>query len=254
VIRDGRAAGVRLASGDIIDAGRVVLAAGAYNSPQILHRTGIGPREVLASIGVESLLEVPGVGENLLDHVSSLVILEAERKAVSEFLSIGPALKLRTAPGLVVEDVKFTFLPGDLFGLPGMNGFFIEVSNCESQGVVRAISRDPQEGPDIDHRYFSEPKDLDRMVGGAKVAIEVAKVMSDTIKCDVLLPDPESARDEEALRRVLQAGRMAGSAKNTQPCRFIVLALGHPVAGTTSGMGAQRTPLDKMSHRERWGS
>ena len=201
VIRDGRAAGVRLASGDIIDAGRVVLAAGAYNSPQILHRTGIGPREVLASIGVESLLEVPGVGENLLDHVSSLVILEAERKAVSEFLSIGPALKLRTAPGLVVEDVKFTLIPGELFGLPGLNGFYIEVSNCESQGVVRAISRDPQEGPDIDHRYFSEPKDLDRMVGGAKVAIEVAKVMSDTIKCDVLLPDPESARDEEALRR-----------------------------------------------------
>lgn len=148
----------------------------------------------------------------------------------------------------------------------------------------------------------------------------------------------EQAVDEETLRRVLQAGRMAGSAKNLQPCRFvvltdlahkeelaacgqfsswipqapvniaivvpedgrdfdagrtaqnmmiasnalglgscpvtmhdkdcartvlglpdgyrvaIVLALGHPVPGTTSGMGAQRTPLDEMYYRERWGS
>jgi choline dehydrogenase len=100
----------------------------------------------------------------------------------------------------VVEDVKFTLIPGELFGLPGLNGFYVEVSNCESEGVVRAMSRDPQAGPDIDHRYFSDSKDLDRMVGGAKVAMEVAKVMSHTIKCEVLLPDPASARDEEALR------------------------------------------------------
>ena len=200
VIRGGRAAGVRLASGDVIEAGRLVLAAGAYNSPQILHRTGIGPRDVVASIRVEPMLELPGVGEHLLDHVSSLVILDTVRKPLSEFVSIGPALKLRTASGLAVDDVKFTLIPGELFGLPGMNGFFIEVSNCESQGVVRATSRDPQSPPEIDHRYFSESRDLDRMVGAAKVALEVAKVMSDTVKCEVLLPDAESARDEEALR------------------------------------------------------
>lgn len=148
----------------------------------------------------------------------------------------------------------------------------------------------------------------------------------------------EQPIDGDTLRLVLQAGRMAGSAKNTQPCRFvvltdvahkeelaacgqfsswipqapvnvaivipedgrdfdagrtaqnmmiasnalglascpvtmhdrdgarnvlglpdghrvsIVLALGHPVPGTTSGMGAPRTPLDEMVHRERWGS
>jgi choline dehydrogenase len=39
------------------------------------------------------------------------------------------------------------------------------------------------------------------MVGAGKVAIEVAKVMNDSVKCEVLLPDPESARDDEGLRR-----------------------------------------------------
>jgi choline dehydrogenase-like flavoprotein len=100
-----------------------------------------------------------------------------------------------------VEDVKFTFMSGELFSLPGLNGMYIEVSNCESEGVVRAATRDPRARPVIEHRYFSNPKDLDRMVGAAKVALEVAKVVGATTKFEVLLPDAESARDEEALRR-----------------------------------------------------
>jgi choline dehydrogenase len=81
VIRDGRATGVRLAGGEVVEGGRVVLAAGAYNSPQILQRTGVGPREVLRQIGVETLLDLPGVGEHLLDHVSTLFVVDAGRKA-----------------------------------------------------------------------------------------------------------------------------------------------------------------------------
>lgn len=201
VITGGRATGVRLAGGDVIESNRVVLAAGAYNSPQILHRTGVGPRQVLSQIGVDTVLDLPGVGEHLLDHVATLFIAEAGRQAPNDFVPIGPGLKFRTDPGLVVEDVKFTFMSGELFALPGLNGFYIEVSNCESEGVVRAASRDPRTPPSIEHRYFSNSKDLDRMVGAAKVALEVAKVVGDSTKFEVLLPDAESARDEEALRR-----------------------------------------------------
>jgi choline dehydrogenase len=101
----------------------------------------------------------------------------------------------------VVDDVKFTFMSGELFALPGLNGLYIEVSNCESEGVVRAASRDPRTPPSIEHRYFSNSKDLDRMVGAAKVALEVAKVVGDSTKFEVLIPDAETARDEEAMRR-----------------------------------------------------
>jgi choline dehydrogenase-like flavoprotein len=201
VIQDGRATGVRLAGGEVIEGGRVILAAGAYNSPQILHRTGIGPREVLDHIGVDVVLESPGVGENLLDHASTLVIADAGQKVPPGFIPLGPTLKLRTVPGLAVDDAKFTFTAGEIFALPGLNGFYVEVSNCESQGVVRTVSRDPSVAPHIDHRYFSVSRDLDRMVGAVKVAIEVAKVMSGSMRCEVLLPDPVTARDDEALRR-----------------------------------------------------
>ena len=203
LISDGRAAGVRLAGGEVIESGKVVLAAGAYNSPQILHRTGIGSREVLEQIGVDVMLESPGVGENLLDHALTLIAFDAGQKVPAGFVPIGPTLKLRTAPGLSVDDVKFTFVFGELFAMPGLNGFVVEVSNSESQGVVRAASTDPRVQPHIDHRYFSNPRDLDRLVGGAKVAFEVAKVLGESVKCELLLPDAETARDEEALRRHL---------------------------------------------------
>jgi len=201
LLRDGRAVGVRLAGGETVEATRVVLAAGAYNSPQVLERSGIGPRERLRAIGVDTLLDLPGVGENLLDHVSSLVALDTGQQAPADFIPIGPTLKLRTEPGLVVDDVKFTFLFGELFAMPGLSGLYLEVSNCESRGTVHASGRDPRMEPHIEHRFFSNHRDLDRMVGGARAAFQVAEVLAESMRCELLLPDPETARDEEALRQ-----------------------------------------------------
>ena len=200
-LQDGRATGVRLAGGEELEAGRVVLAAGAYNSPQILQRSGVGPAEVLRSIGVDPLLDLPGVGEHLLDHVSSLIALDTGQLAPSGFIPIGPTLKLRTQAGLAVDDVKFTFVFGELFAMPGLSGLYIEVSNCESEGIVRAVSRDPRAEPHIEHRFFSNPRDLDRLLGGARAALAVAEVLGSSIRCEPLLPDAETARDPEALRQ-----------------------------------------------------
>ncbi|HET7420269.1 MAG TPA: GMC family oxidoreductase N-terminal domain-containing protein [Candidatus Dormibacteraeota bacterium] len=203
VVRDGRAAGVKIAGGEVVEAANVVLAAGAYNSPQILQRSGIGPRDLLRGLGVDPVLDLPGVGENLLDHVLTLIAVDAGQTVPGDFIPIGPTLKLRTSPDLPVDDVKFTFAFGELFAMPGLNGFVVEVSDCESKGFVHATSKDPRAAPHIDHRYFSNPRDLDRMIGAARVAVEVAAVLDQTSKCELLLPDPETARDEEALREHL---------------------------------------------------
>jgi choline dehydrogenase len=200
VIRDGRAAGVRLAGGEVLTARRVVLAAGAYNSPALLQRSGVGAPDVLRGLGVDMVLASPGVGENLLDHVSTLVVLDVGRNVETGGVLVGPALKIRTQPHLGVDDVKFTFVLGELFTMPGLVGFYIEVSNCESTGYVRATSKDPDAEPDIDHRYFSNPADLERMLGAARVAFDVAGVMNESLTCEVILPDAATARDPELLR------------------------------------------------------
>ena len=201
VIRDGHAKGVRLASGEEVEGRRVVLSAGAYNSPALLQRSGIGGQDVLRRLGVDVAVASPGVGENLLDHVSTLVVLDMGPNVETGGLMIGPALKIRTQPGLAVDDLKFTFVLGDLFTMPGLTGFYVEVSSCESMGFVRAKSKDPCAEPEIDHRYFSDPKDLDRMMCGARVAGEVADVMNESISCEVILPDAETLRSAELLRQ-----------------------------------------------------
>ena len=76
-VRGGTATGVRLAGGEVVTAGRVVLAAGAYASPAILQRSGIGPAAQLRPLGVAVVADLPGVGKNLIDHPLVAVDLPA---------------------------------------------------------------------------------------------------------------------------------------------------------------------------------
>src|SRR5205085_2497839 len=104
------------------------------------------------------------------------------------FIPIGPTLKLRSREGLAVDDVKFTFVFGELFAMPGLSGLYIEVSNCESEGIVRAVSRDPRAEPHIEHRFFSDPRDLDRLLGAENLYIADASVMPTVPRANINLP------------------------------------------------------------------
>src|SRR6185437_13477115 len=68
VLSSGRAAGIRLATGEVINADLIVLAGGAYASPAILARSGIGPAGPLADLGIDVVVKLEGVGANLIDH------------------------------------------------------------------------------------------------------------------------------------------------------------------------------------------
>lgn len=82
IVEEGRAVGVRLGSGadsEDVFADEVVLSAGAIGSPVILLRSGIGPADELAALGIPVVVEAPGVGKNLHDHLLSPVIFTTER-------------------------------------------------------------------------------------------------------------------------------------------------------------------------------
>ncbi|HKT56950.1 MAG TPA: FAD-dependent oxidoreductase [Microbacterium sp.] len=81
IVENGRAVGVRYRrDGEEMErrADEVVLAAGALDSPAILQRSGIGPAELLAGLGIPVVLDAPGVGENLHDHLLAPVIFTTE--------------------------------------------------------------------------------------------------------------------------------------------------------------------------------
>ena len=87
----------------------VILAAGVFNSPQILHRSGVGPPELLADIGAQVVHALPGVGENLRDHVFAPVV--ARVKGVETINEMSHGLRLAR------EVLKYVFTRRGLLAL-----------------------------------------------------------------------------------------------------------------------------------------
>jgi choline dehydrogenase len=200
LLEDSRAAGVRLQSGAEVRARRVVLAAGAYSSPAVLLRSGIGPRDELARHDIACVVDLPGVGRNLMDHPVSLISMLTEYRTDPDLLRFPVTLKCRSAPDLDVDDLKISFYPGDVFNLHGLAGIYLEVNVSDSRGEVGLSEVDPGAAPRIEHRFLSHPDDMTRILVAFHEAHRIASVMAESRSCELLLPDPDTIADETRLR------------------------------------------------------
>jgi choline dehydrogenase len=202
---EGRATGVtgrRLGEEIEIRAEReVVLAAGAYNSPQLLMLSGIGPAEQLGPLGIPVIVDQPLVGQNLQDHpqfwlvyahsqpVSLLVAGEEryQRQYAEErsgpLASNGPEAGgfLRSSAELDRPDLQFTSLPvmfadGGL-GFPTAHALSYGgyVLQPRSRGSVTLGSDDPTAKPRISHNYYADETDLRTAVAGVRAALRFAE-------------------------------------------------------------------------------
>ena len=187
----------------------IVLAAGAINSPQILQLSGIGPGEKLRAVGVELVVELPGVGANLQDHLQVRLVhelrepmsvnddvrtLAGKTRTILRYaltrtgpmtLSAGQvALFTRALPHSATPDIQFHFIPfsadGPGQGLHPYSG--VTSSVCclrpESRGRVEIVSANPREAPAIHLNYLAEAADRRVMVEGLKVARRIAAAPS----------------------------------------------------------------------------
>ncbi len=181
VVTGGRATGVELTVGAttaVVDCtGEVVLAAGAIGSPQLLLLSGIGPSGHLDAVGVEPVLELPGVGSNLHDHPLASVTYEASRSV--PFIpanASGEAMGfVRTRSELDAPDLQFVFLslPLPVSTLPAPeHGYSILFSaiNPHSRGSVRIAGPDAELPPEVDPNYMADERDLATMREGLRLA------------------------------------------------------------------------------------
>ncbi len=183
----GDAVGAETDRGNIYAGREVIVCCGAFDTPKLLLLSGIGPEEHLRETGVEPLVDLPGVGENLLDHPEGIVMWESSRPvpAVStQFWEAG--LFARTGPGQDQPDVMFHFgtVPFGIntgpLGYPTADQAFCITPNVmrpESRGTVRLRSADPSTPPLIDFRYFTDPGGHDErvMLEGVKLARKIAE-------------------------------------------------------------------------------
>jgi choline dehydrogenase len=206
VVENGRAAAVEYElEGErrrILALREVVLCAGAYQSPQLLMLSGIGPADHLRAHGISVLADLPGVGANLIDHMNFSIGAAAASGGIAPVrpdaddseqlatwrrtghgpLSViqNPAIAfVRSKPELTHPDIELLFHispPADLSGDPTTGGFYIMVANVhpKSRGQVRLASSDPHTAPLIDFRYLSDPEDILAMIGGVRAAMRLA--------------------------------------------------------------------------------
>lgn len=155
----------------------VLLCAGSLMSPSILLHSGIGPAEQLEKMGIRTLVNLPGVGENLHDHlVCPMVWSSPQPVAVGLASGIEAQIFHKSAPELSAPDTQsllFTmpFMPGVTKGYTVTPGLVAP----KSRGRLWLNSRDPLQAPLMDPRVYSENEDLEVMTDKALLLREVMK-------------------------------------------------------------------------------
>ncbi|ADJ48564.1 choline dehydrogenase [Amycolatopsis mediterranei S699] len=227
LIENGRAVGVagqRLDEELTIRADReVILSAGAYNSPQLLMLSGVGPAAQLGMLGIPVVADLPEVGQNLQDHalvpltfthsqpVSLLTAMEPQniRRFVEEgtgpTASNGPEAGgfARTRSGIPAPDVEFFAAP-IMFVDSGLAFPTAHAISCgpalltpESRGSVTLASADPTAKPRIVHNYLLEEADMVTAVEALRMGLHIARQPAMRPYTEELFRAPESESDQD---------------------------------------------------------
>jgi choline dehydrogenase len=195
-VHGGVATGVRLVGGEVVAADRVVLAAGAYASPAILQRSGIGPAGLLRAFGVEVVADLPGVGENLIDHPLVAVDLPAPPGATGPRFQTMATLRSQLATAAGPDLQLFAAGPFDVSHAVsqtgGVCGLVAVLVRPNSRGWVRIRSVDPVDPPRIDVAHLREPDDMRRMVEATLIARAISRTapLAGLVQGDELAPGP----------------------------------------------------------------
>jgi len=216
----------------------VLLCAGALQSPQLLQLSGIGPAALLHSFGIALVHELPGVGENLQDHLQARVIFECTKPITTNddlkspwrklgigldyvFRRSGPmaiginqgGIFARTTREAATPDVQFhvATLSSDMAGSPTHTfpGFTMSVCQLqpESRGFVRIKSADPTQAPAMQPNYLSTEKDRRTLVAGIRLARRLAA--TDALRPYVRAeyrPGPSASTDADLLEFAKNTG------------------------------------------------
>jgi len=238
VITDRRATGVRFRRGgktyEASARAEVLLAAGSINSPKLLELSGIGQAGILRDLGVDVVLESPGIGENLQDHLQIRTVFKVHNaktlntdansilgkaRMALEYaikrsgpLSMAPSqfgMFTKSDPSLETPDLEYHVQPlsTDRLGDPLHPFPAITVSVCnlrpESRGRCHAVTPDPDQQPEISLNYLSAERDRQVAVAAVKQArmIMTAKALA-VHSPEEILPGPAVQSDDALLREI----------------------------------------------------
>jgi choline dehydrogenase len=203
-----------------------ILCAGAVGSPQLLLLSGVGPAGQLRSLDIPVVADVPGVGNNLQDHLVLAVIHECKRPvtlATAEslpnrlrykYFKQGPLTSnlgeaggfVKLSPERPAPDLQFHFAPNSFYDRgpePLQDHFFSLVPTLirpSSVGSIRLRSNNPADPPQIQANYLGDARDVDVLVEGMKLARTLVRAKAfDEFRGREVHPGPD-VQGDQALR------------------------------------------------------
>ena len=216
----------------------ILVCSGAYNSPQLLQLSGVGPADLLRRHGIDVVLDAAGVGNDLQDHLQVRVVMRCTQRITLNDVVNSPARKVmaglryaafrtgplsiaagtsgaffKTNPRLSTPDVQIHFLPfsTDKMGekLHSFSGFTASVCQLrpESRGSLRIRSADPAVPPEIRINYLATEVDRTTNVEGLKILRKIlhAPALRPYV-VDEVDPGAKVTTDEELLNYCRQRG------------------------------------------------
>ncbi|HLI50287.1 MAG TPA: FAD-dependent oxidoreductase [Thermomicrobiaceae bacterium] len=162
----------------------VIVCAGAFFSPQLLMLSGIGPADHLRSHGIDVVADLPGVGQNLQDHLQLPIVYAAKAERPQPKLLTGEVLFLRTRQGStdIGPDLQLNFTPAvpaplaPVLNIPIPVCIFLPIMvNPESSGEVRLRSADPLDPPIVNPRYLQAEADYQTFISAIQIIRDLAK-------------------------------------------------------------------------------
>lgn len=219
VVFDGdRAAGVVAAADggpfQTIRARRVTLSAGAFASPAILLRSGIGPAHDLEALGVEVRVDLPGVGARLTDQPRIGVFMtpkpgyENEGKSTGQIVTRTSADRFNDQYFAMVNRFDLTYHFPELRRVAGARAVFgvmVVLRRQHSRGRVTLASSNPYIAPAVDLGYLSDERDYKLLADGVRGCWELARSPKISDKGDQLVAVDENLMDDDqALRGYIE--------------------------------------------------
>jgi choline dehydrogenase len=178
----------------------MIVSSGAYGSPQLLQLSGVGPADLLKQHGISVVLDAPGVGNDLQDHMQVRIVMKCKQKVTLNDVMKNPLRQMmagvqyaafrkgpltiaagtsgaffKTDPRLASPDIQIHFLPfsTDKMGekLHAQSGFTASVCQLrpESRGSLRIKSADPSVPPEIRINYLATETDRRAFIDGIRI-------------------------------------------------------------------------------------
>jgi choline dehydrogenase len=216
----------------------ILVSGGAYNSPQLLQLSGVGPAELLRSHGIDVVLDAPGVGHDLQDHLQVRMVMRCSQSITLNDIVNSPIRRMlagaryaafrrgpltiaagtsgaffKTSPRLATPDIQIHFLPfsTDKMGekLHPFSGFSASVCQLrpESRGSLRIKSADPAVPPEIRINYLATEVDRTANVEGLKILRKILQAPAlKPYVTEEVDPGLKVSSDEELLNYCRQRG------------------------------------------------